>query len=225
MRFYGVFLAVFITLIYSAPAVAVNGVTVIESTGYLYIDVYSSASPTPGWCQWIQLAEDGPLFDASVCDIVSVSGELCCTWQWSARCDSDGLSFQGSLPEFPGFTWYYSGYNVDITYVVELSEAKLLSAHHELAAGPLDPSIHSLSVTYPDSTVIELFSALSETEDIEIELEPATYTIRLVIEAIQNEVTGGESNPYDELFTLSWKDTSPLSGDQRLWGNVKSLYR
>jgi len=201
------------------PAIAVEGVTVIEATGVLDRTVFGLSSPTPGWCTWEHGLESGPIYSATELD---GTGNTCGSWSWSIRCDTEGLEFMGSWPQFVQGA-YSAQYSVAITYRVNLSAPKRLLAHRDIV-GSLDSSIHSVSVTFPDSSVVELLLADGGANDEEIELAPATYNIVLIIEAKQTVDVGELLAPYSGLVILEWSDLA-LSSDSRRWGDIKALYR
>lgn len=204
-----------ITLIAAASAAGAV-VEILEATGNVSIEEYGTYSPVPGWCYWSYPTTVEGTYHAGVDD---GSGPYC-VFPWLAHCDGDSLLFQGAWDEVPYNPHLDStNYSVVLSCDVLLTATTQLAASREVSAG-LDDEEHSLSLTLPDESQLIVLAAEEGPDQVELDLEPGIYGVRLRVLARDR---GPYRPAYSGAVVLRWSsDGTPVEASS--WGAVKAMY-
>jgi len=199
-----------------------TGVQVAESDGLVYQHFWVVSSPTPGFCVWEKDENSEPDFHVTNADGFS---NMDCENFWMAHCDSDSLAFQGVWPFIDSYFVTSAEFIVELSCTVVISDETRLVAGRLIEAGELDTDEHNLILTYPDNSVVSIFTEESGPEQIQMVLQPGEYGVTLQIHASQSKSYGGVIDPYDGSVWLHWEDSGTVAVNPLNWESIKTYYR
>jgi len=212
-----------ITLMIAAqPAVAWEGVEVVEAEGYINRWVSYSSSPTPGFCLWEQVT---PVlsFQATNAD-GDEFGDLGCDDPWFVHCDSDSMVYRAAWPANNAPTVTSSNYESTLTCRVNIT-ATTGMFNTRSAVGNLDEDFHRLLLEHPDGTVVTIFPAGSGPDDVQLVLDPGTFLVSILVLANQSHPVGGNFDPYSSHILVEWGDPESVAVEPASWSSVKAIFR
>jgi hypothetical protein len=215
-----VVLFVFALLAIEVPASAWDGVEVVVSTGLLRQEVFGAPSPTPGYCYWDKDPIAGPTFHATETDGY---GNNECPYPWMVHCDNDSLAYRGIWPLIDAEYVLSSAYRVELTCSVNVTTATRLIASRSVV-GNLDDDEHSLSVFFPDGAEVPLLAPGSGPDQEQMDLEPGTYQVVLIVDAYQGTPVGTPIDPYAGSVLLQWEDPG-VAVTTTSWSSLKAVFR
>lgn len=204
----------------SRPAIAWEGVTVLESTGLVRQEAYGAPSPTPMYCYWDLGPDAGPTFHATNTDGYGNAG---CPDPWLVHCDSDSLAYRGSWPLIDAPFALGSAYRVTLSCSVEFSVPVRLSASRTVA-GELYRDEHGLTVGFPDGTVVDLLAVDAGPDRAELRLPPGVYRITLTIDASSAWDAAAVIGPYEGAVSLVWVQDA-VGIEPESWSGLKAAFR
>lgn len=214
-------LSVFLLMGLAMPAIALESVEVLTSTGQVREESFGVASPTPAWCWWESDPATGPVFQATNADGY---GNYNCLESWSVHCDSDSLVFRGSWSPVESLGFASSHYYVDLSCSVTITADTRLCANRQVA-GALDTDEHTLAFTSADGTVTEALSIGSGVDEVAWVLLPGTYQIDLSVGAHEYRGSDFGRQAYAGDVRLVWEAIDIVAQDRSSWGKLKVLYR
>jgi hypothetical protein len=202
------------------PATALESVEVLEADGRLWQHLWVAPSPTPGTCYW-ELAEGGgPVFHATNAD---GDGTLECSDPWIVHCDSDSLVFRGVWPFIDATYVTGSEYLVDLSCSVNITADTRVSAGRTVV-GNLDTDEHTLTITYPDGSILPVLPSGSGPDQAQVILQPGVYLVTLQVSAYQHKVGDEIIEPYLGHVLLRWEDPGSVAVEPVSWSSLKALF-
>ncbi len=203
------------------PAAAWDGVEVLDSTGMLRQEVFAAPSPTPGYCYWDKGEFAVPIFHATNPDGY---GNYDCTYPWLVHCDGDSLVYRGSWPLIEGLYILSSAYRVELTCSINIILPTRISASRTVA-GNLDIDEHTLIIGFPGGAEVWLLEAGSGPDQNQLDLEPGTYQITLMVDAYQATPSTVAIDPYEGQVLVKIEDPDQVAVDALSWSSLKALFR
>ncbi len=204
-----------------APALAWDGLEILEVEGGLQHHVFTSPSPIPGYCYWDYALATEPFSPVTNADGY---GNMDCLHPWQISCDSDSMVFRAEWPLIDSTSVMGIEYIVDFSFSVDVSAQTQVVASREIVASDLDTDIHSLTIEYPDGSLAPVLPAGSGPDLFQLTLEPGIYQVTLRIQAYQHRTTGEVITPYNGQVVLVWQDPEVVAVETRSWGSVKACF-
>ncbi len=180
------------------------------------------SSPTPGYCYWDSDSISDPVFHATNADGY---GNMECPDAWLVHCDNDSLVFQGSWPFIDSYFVSGAEYIVDLTCSVMLNTETRMSAGRLINSGDLDTDEHSITITYPDGSVVQVLDADPGPDQAQLDLPPGEYLVTLHVSAYQHKSPGEVIDPYAGNVWLRWEDPGVVAVTPVGWNSVKAYFR
>lgn len=205
-----------------APALAWDGVQVLEAEGQVRQHLWVAPSPTPGYCYWDRAETSGPAFSATNADGY---GNMDCPDPWLVHCDGDSLVFKGVWPLIDESYVTGSEYVVDLACEVSLTAAARLVAGCTVDAVELDVNEHTLSVTGSGGATEVILDAAAGTCEAVLVFQPGTYRIVLHVRAYEHKSNDEVVAPYFGRVFLRWEDPETVTVEPISWGSFKAVYR
>ena len=207
-------------LVAAQPAAALESVEVLEADGGLNQHVWISPSPTPGYCYWELAETDGPFFHATNADGY---GNMDCPDPWLVHCDSDSLVFRGAWPYIDDIYVRGSEYLADLSCSVNITANTRLSAGRTVT-GNLDTDEHTLTITYPDGSILPVLPSGSGPDQAQLILQPGVYLVTLHISAYQSKSYSGNIDPYLGHVLLKWENPGSVPVEPVSWSSLKASF-
>jgi hypothetical protein len=204
----------------TAPALALDGVEVVETTAELRFEAFGMPSPTPSFCYYVRETSPGPLPVVTEAD---GDGNHCVD-AWSLRCDADGLGFAGEWPLNDHPYLLTIEYRVDLGCSVQLNERTRLCAERTILSGELDISTHSLSLRPSGFAEEWLLDPDGGPDAVQVVLEPGLYELTLHVQAFRDKPFSQAVEPYSGSLSLVWEDPDSVRYETASWGALKAVY-
>lgn len=203
------------------PVAAWDGVEVLDSTGALRQEVFAAPSPTPGYCYWDKDEFAGPVFHATNPDGY---GNADCTYPWLVHCDGDSLAYRGSWPLIDALYVLSSAYRVELTCSIDIILPTRLSASRTVT-GNLDVDEHAVIIGFAGGAEVLLLEAGSGPDQNQLDLEPGTYQITLIVDAYQATPSGVVIDPYEGQVLIKIEDPNQVAVEALSWSSLKAAFR
>jgi hypothetical protein len=215
------FILISALMITALPAIAWEGVEVLAAEGDLQQHVFAAPSPIPGYCYWEHAETAGPVFHATNADGY---GNMGCLYPWLVHCDADSLVFRGGWPLIEGTFLTGAEFIVDLSCSVNITADTRLSAGRTVV-GDLDTDEHTLTVVFPDGSILPVLPSGSGPDQANLILQPGAYLVTLHVHAYQHVITGENITPYAGHVLLKWEDPGSVAVEPVSWSSLKTLYR
>ena len=199
----------------SSPTAA--AVEILEAQGILeHWALYDSRHSPCAGASWSHAVEEGTTFDLQT----SSFDESCVVSNWMGRCEATGFLYSGEiLPVTDGELGWWVSLQSRITILLDVTTPTRITAVRTVD-GMLSPSLHTVSVTYPDGSTDILLGSDTETDSAERLLGSGVHRVTF---SIETDASWDIPFSYSGFVEVNW--ANPVGQDTPTWGGLKCLYR